>query len=100
MCQTLERLACLEAVGRETRAFWNAWSARFTKRLVITCRLSDLNSLAGEIFLARNVPVDKLAVTEGRLEIVAIDKLEHIRELLAPPATYALGIFLSREQAI
>jgi 8-oxo-dGTP diphosphatase len=57
-------------------------------------------TLAGEIFLARNVPVDKLAVTEGRLEIVAIDKLEHIHELLAPPATYALGIFLSREQAI
>jgi 8-oxo-dGTP diphosphatase len=57
-------------------------------------------TLAGEIFLARSVPVDKLAVTEGRLQIVAVDQLEHIRELLAPPATYALGIFLSREQAI
>jgi 8-oxo-dGTP pyrophosphatase MutT (NUDIX family) len=56
-------------------------------------------TLAGEIFLARSVPVDKLAVTEGRLQIVAVDQLEHIRELLAPPATYALEIFLSREQA-
>jgi hypothetical protein len=44
--------------------------------------------------------VDKLAITEGRLEIVATDKLEHVRELLASPATYALGIFLRREQAI
>ena len=58
-------------------------------------------NLHGEIFLARDVPVDKLAVTEGRLEIVALDELEHIRDLLAPPAKYALEIFLkSREQAI
>jgi 8-oxo-dGTP pyrophosphatase MutT (NUDIX family) len=56
-------------------------------------------TLHGEVFLVRNVPIDKLTVSEGRLEIVAIDQLEQIRELLAPPANYALGIFLKHEQA-
>lgn len=55
-------------------------------------------TLHGEIFLARNVPLDKLAVTVGHLEIVALDELEYIRDLLAPPATYALGIFQKRER--
>lgn len=56
--------------------------------------------LRGEIFLARDVPIDGLSVTEGRLKIVALDELERIRDLLAPPAKYALEIFLKRERAI
>ncbi|MBR1157036.1 NUDIX domain-containing protein [Bradyrhizobium sp. JYMT SZCCT0428] len=54
-------------------------------------------TLHGELFLARNVPVDMLVVTDGRVQIVAADELEHIRELLAPPATYALEILRKRD---
>ena len=49
------------------------------------------------MFLARDVPIDRLKVTEGRLEIVAIDDLERVSALLARPAEYALAIFLKRE---
>ena len=54
-------------------------------------------TLHGEVFLARDVPIDRLRVTEGRLEIVAIDDLERISGRLARPAEYALAIFLKRE---
>lgn len=53
--------------------------------------------LRGEVFLAREVPIDQLTVTEGRLEIVATDDLERISHMLARPATFALEIFLKRE---
>lgn len=56
-------------------------------------------TLYGEVFLARNVPLEKLTIMEGRLEVVAIEDLEHVRDLLAPPAIYALNIFLKRGQA-
>jgi 8-oxo-dGTP diphosphatase len=55
-------------------------------------------TLHGEVFVACDVPVDRLAVTEGTLRIVAFDELEIVRELLAPPAKYALSIFLKRDQ--
>ncbi|MGY3445483.1 MULTISPECIES: NUDIX domain-containing protein [unclassified Bradyrhizobium] len=54
-------------------------------------------TLRGEVFLARDVPVEQLNVTEGRLEIVAVDELERISDLLARPAAYALAIFLKRD---
>ena len=57
-------------------------------------------TLHGEIFLAREVPIHSLTITEGSLKIVAFDELEHIEDLLAPFAKYALGIFLKREQAL
>jgi 8-oxo-dGTP pyrophosphatase MutT (NUDIX family) len=53
--------------------------------------------LHGEIFLARDVPVDRLTVTEGSLQIVALNELGHLQDLLAPRARYALEIFLKRE---
>jgi 8-oxo-dGTP diphosphatase len=55
-------------------------------------------TLHGEIYLARGIPVDSLMVTEGALRIVALEELEQIEYLLAPPAKYALGIFLKREE--
>jgi len=54
-------------------------------------------SLRGEVFLARDVPADRLTVTEGRLMLVAIDELERLSGTLAAPAEYALAIFLRRE---
>jgi 8-oxo-dGTP pyrophosphatase MutT (NUDIX family) len=53
----------------------------------------------GQIFVVRNVPVDRLTITEGRLRIVALDELECVQNLLAPSAKYALEIFLRRERA-
>jgi 8-oxo-dGTP pyrophosphatase MutT (NUDIX family) len=53
----------------------------------------------GQVFVARNVPIDQLTITEGSLRIVALDELEQIRDLLAAPTRYALEIFLKREQA-
>lgn len=55
-------------------------------------------SLRGEMFLARDVPIDQLTVTEGRLAIVAVDELERVSDRLALPAEYALAIFLKRER--
>ncbi|MGY3698549.1 8-oxo-dGTP diphosphatase [Bradyrhizobium sp. USDA 3240] len=54
-------------------------------------------TLRGEVFLAREVPIDRLKVTEGRLEIVAVDDIERISGRLARPAEYALAIFRKRE---
>jgi 8-oxo-dGTP pyrophosphatase MutT (NUDIX family) len=50
-----------------------------------------------EVFVARDVPVDTLTVTEGSLKIVAVDELAQIQNLLAPFAKSALEIFLKFE---
>lgn len=60
--------------------------------------LTPNGTLHGEVFLARDVPVDQLTVTEGRLVIVAVDELDRIGDRLARPAEYALAIFLKRER--
>lgn len=54
--------------------------------------------LHGEIFLASDVPIDKLTVTEGKPKVVAFDEIDGVRHLLAPPAVYALEIFAKRKQ--
>lgn len=51
-------------------------------------------TLHGEIFIARDVPIDQVMVTEGKLYIVAPDEIECIYDMLAPPAKYALDIYL------
>ena len=53
----------------------------------------------GEVFVVRDVPVDRLTVAEGSLKIVAMDGLEQIHDLLAPSAKSALEIFLKLEHA-
>lgn len=60
--------------------------------------LTHNGTLHGEVYIARDVPVDRLTITEGSLRIVAPDELEQIRDMLAEPAKYALGILLKREQ--
>jgi 8-oxo-dGTP pyrophosphatase MutT (NUDIX family) len=54
-------------------------------------------TLRGEVFLARDVPVDELTVTEGSLVIVAMNELDGIGGMLAAPAAFALEIFRKRE---
>ncbi len=51
-------------------------------------------TLLGEIFIARDVPIDQLAVTEGKLRVVAFDEIECIYDMLAPPAKFALDLYL------
>lgn len=55
-------------------------------------------TLRGEIFLARDVPVERLTISEGTLKIIALDELENIHHRLALPARYALEIFLKRDE--
>jgi 8-oxo-dGTP diphosphatase len=50
----------------------------------------------GEFFVAREVPVDKLKVTEGRLRIVDVNELTEIENDLTPTARFALQSFFGR----
>ena len=56
-------------------------------------------TLHNEIFLAREILVDGLTITEGSLKIVTLDELELIQDLLAPSAKHALEMFLRQELA-
>jgi 8-oxo-dGTP pyrophosphatase MutT (NUDIX family) len=53
--------------------------------------------LHGEIYIARDVPVDGPTITEGSLRVVAPDELQQIQHLLAPGTKYALEMFRNRE---
>jgi 8-oxo-dGTP diphosphatase len=54
------------------------------------------STLHAELFLAREVPIEGLTISEGKLKVVALHELERIHDSLAPPAEFALGIFLGR----
>jgi 8-oxo-dGTP pyrophosphatase MutT (NUDIX family) len=56
------------------------------------------STLYGELFLAREVPIEGLTISEGNLKVVALHELERIHDSLAPPAKFALGIFLGRAE--
>jgi 8-oxo-dGTP pyrophosphatase MutT (NUDIX family) len=53
-----------------------------------------------EFFLARDVPVERLTVTEGSLKIVSIGELEHLQDALTPVTQRALKIFAEREASL
>jgi 8-oxo-dGTP diphosphatase len=57
-------------------------------------------TLHSEVFTARDVPIDRLTITEGSLKIVAVDELPNIQDELAPLAKHALDLFLKRQEAI
>jgi 8-oxo-dGTP diphosphatase len=94
----------LECVVREIHEEIGYYLPPERFELIVRYSGPDHSTLNGtrhdEVFLARNVPVDNVVITEGRLKIVAMDELYHIRDLLAASASYALGIFLNGEQAI
>jgi 8-oxo-dGTP diphosphatase len=50
------------------------------------------HNFRGEIFLAREVPVDRLTITEGQLRIVQVVEIDKIRGSLSLAAQFALGI--------
>ena len=50
----------------------------------------DGDTMRGEYFIARDVPVDELNVTEGSLLVIEPDKLATIEYKLAPSSRFAL----------
>lgn len=58
--------------------------------------LAPHRALYGEIFLARNVPIENLTVSEGTLRVVKLDELERLNHCLSLPAKYALEIALEK----
>jgi len=47
-------------------------------------------TVRAEIFVARNIPVEQIEVTEGALKIVPVDEASRIESLLTPYAKVAL----------
>jgi 8-oxo-dGTP pyrophosphatase MutT (NUDIX family) len=89
-------LRCIREVHEEIGFYIPPERFEYVGRYIGPDHWRPNRNLHGEIFLARDVPIDRLAVTEGRLEIVALDELKHVRDLLGPPAKYALKLFLKR----
>jgi 8-oxo-dGTP diphosphatase len=58
---------------------------------------SDGATARGEIFVAENIPADRLAVTEGSLLIVAQAELAAIKHRLSPSASLASNTWLADE---
>jgi 8-oxo-dGTP diphosphatase len=55
--------------------------------------------LRGEIFVARDVPVDLLTITEGSLRVIEVDEIDLVYHMLAIPAKYALKLFLAASES-
>jgi 8-oxo-dGTP diphosphatase len=49
----------------------------------------------GEFFIARDIPVDALVVTEGSLLIVKADEINNIERRMTPSARFAMQAFLT-----
>jgi 8-oxo-dGTP diphosphatase len=54
-------------------------------------------TVRAEFFVAREVPVEKLNVTEGSLKIVLVSDINEIESALTPAARFALEAFFGRE---
>jgi 8-oxo-dGTP diphosphatase len=50
-----------------------------------------------EFFLARDVPAERLTVSEGSLKIVSIGELEYLQDALTKVTQRALKLFVDRE---
>lgn len=59
----------------------------------------DGGTVRGEFFLARDVPVDTLTVTEGSLLIVEPDELAAVEHKFAPSTRYAMKAFFDKQGA-
>jgi len=53
-------------------------------------------TLHGHLFVARGVPADALAITEGSLLVVDPGEISEIAPKLAPTARFALEVYLKR----
>ena len=54
--------------------------------------------LCGVVFLAREIPVEELAIAEGHLIVIAPQDVISIWHALAPPAQFALGLVLDKTE--
>ena len=50
----------------------------------------DGDTMRSEFFIARNIPIDELNVTEGSLLVVEPDKLATVEHKLAPSVRFAM----------
>jgi len=50
----------------------------------------DGDTMRGEFFMARDIPIDELNVTEGSLLVVEPDKLATVEHKLAPSVRFAM----------
>jgi hypothetical protein len=103
-------LAFSVVIVRAVSLSWTALFAKFTKNLVTTSLQSGSNRslvvlvlismpggvLRAEFFVASDVPVEKISVTEGTLKIVTVDELHQMQNVLTPSAQFALEAFLGR----
>ena len=53
----------------------------------------DGDTMRGEFFIARDIPIDKLNVTEGSLLVVEPDQLATLEHNLAPSVRFAMQAF-------
>jgi 8-oxo-dGTP pyrophosphatase MutT (NUDIX family) len=60
---------------------------------------ADGGTVRGEFFLARDVPVGTLTVTEGSLLIVEPDELSSVEHKFAPSTRFAMKAFFDRQDA-
>ena len=66
------------------------------------CQLSSVRTydsregtILGHLFVARDIPVDALAITEGSLLIVQPAEIDEIAPRLAPTTRLALKVYLN-----
>jgi 8-oxo-dGTP diphosphatase len=60
---------------------------------------SEGGNVRGEIYIARDVPVDALIVTEGSLLIVEPDRLASVEHKFAPSARVAMRALIDKQTA-
>jgi 8-oxo-dGTP diphosphatase len=59
---------------------------------------SEEGTIHGHLFVARDIPVDALAITEGALLIVEPTEIDEIEPRLAPTTRLALKVYLSADR--
>src|SRR5215469_4604824 len=58
----------------------------------------DGDTMRGEFFIARDIPIDELNVTEGSLLVVEPDKLATVEHKLAPSVRFAMQALEERKR--
>jgi len=58
----------------------------------------DGDTMRGEFFIARDIPIDELNVTEGSLLVVEPDKLATLEHKLAPSVRFAMQALQGRKR--
>ncbi len=59
----------------------------------------DGSLVHAELFIARDLPLDLLTITEGSLLIIEPDQLTSVEPKLTPSSRFAIGTFLKRNEA-